>query len=419
MAAAARSKPVGLRLEPGLPLGLQRVDDPSLVGSVRITGIPNGRRLRLPGLGMYTRLTGMALNGSAFWCTLSASLALASGVSTTSPSTPAVRRPALRSVTRRTLNSVFARERSINFCNRRTLARSPAFVAVKIRCRSRRTSPSTRRQSMACQSKVASSGPFTATFAAASNLSSGSGASVIFLLTSSPDRVSALSGRTTRVRIRSVIHDDQLEAGPAPVVSRRLSATGIRFSAILFPSGSWALLTVGLPAKTAGPRRGYRVPHVRATTGVGALYTPRTAVLIPNGRTAQPAPAALPRLVLQPRSNIPPCEAPLDEASTRVQAIHPSGPSPRPRPPGWNEPPLGLSPELRTPPTRSRTTHVEEGTGHRARTWNYQLNITSGLILQSGSSLNTCDLASHVRRQQSGRCRRGCCSCACYSGVRG
>jgi hypothetical protein len=93
--------------------------------------------------------------------------------------------------------------------------------------------------------------------------------------------------------------------------------------------------------------------------------------------------------------------------------------SPRPRPPGWNEPPLELPPELRTPPTKSRTTHVEVGTGHRARTWNYQLNITSGLILQSGSSLNTCDLASHVRRQQFGRCRGGCCSCACYSGVRG
>jgi hypothetical protein len=82
---------------------------------------------------MYTRLTGKALNGSVLCCTLFTNLALASGVSTTSSSTPAVRRPALRSVTRRTLNSVFARDLSINFCNRRTLARSPAFDAVKIR----------------------------------------------------------------------------------------------------------------------------------------------------------------------------------------------------------------------------------------------------------------------------------------------
>ena len=36
-----------------------------------------------------------------------------------------------------------------------------------------------------------------------------------------------------------------------------------------------------------------------------------------------------------------------------------------------------LSPELRTPPTMSRTTHVGAGTGHRARAWNYALNITS------------------------------------------
>src|SRR6516164_4585696 len=35
---------------------------------------------------------------------------------------------------------------------------------------------------------------------------------------------------------------------------------------------------------------------------------------------------------------------------------------------------LGLFAELRTPPTRSGTTHVGEGTGHRARTWNYSLN---------------------------------------------
>ena len=88
-----------------------------------------------PSSGCTRGLTGKALNGSVsvIWCTLSASLALASGVSTTSPSTPAVRRPALRSVTRRTLISVFARDRNISFCRLRTLRRSPAFDAVKIR----------------------------------------------------------------------------------------------------------------------------------------------------------------------------------------------------------------------------------------------------------------------------------------------
>jgi hypothetical protein len=70
---------------------------------------------------MYTRLTGSALNGSRECATLSTNSALAFGVSTTSPSTPAVRRPALRSVTLRTLTNAFERDRSINACNRRTL----------------------------------------------------------------------------------------------------------------------------------------------------------------------------------------------------------------------------------------------------------------------------------------------------------
>ena len=91
--------------------------------------MPSGRRFPLlPCFGMYTRLTGRALNGSAPCWILSANCILASRVSTTSPSTPAVRRPALRSVTRRTLTSVLARDRSINFCNRRTRDRSPALL---------------------------------------------------------------------------------------------------------------------------------------------------------------------------------------------------------------------------------------------------------------------------------------------------
>ena len=72
---------------------------------------------------------------------------------------------------------------------------------------------------------------------------------------------------------------------PSVPVSCRLSATGIRFSVIRFPPGDWAPLTVGLPGHAndePGPRRGYRVPHARAVTGVGALCTPRTAVLIPD-----------------------------------------------------------------------------------------------------------------------------------------
>ena len=110
------------------------------------------------------------------------------------------------------------------------------------------------------------------------------------------------------------------------LVSRRLSATGIRFSVILFPPGSWAFLTVGLPVNETGPRRGYHVPHARAATGLGALCTPGTAVLIPTDKgSSATAPAASLRRVPAPRYRIPSRGANFDGASTRVQAIHPSG----------------------------------------------------------------------------------------------
>ena len=51
--------------------------------------------------------------------------------------------------------------------------------------------------------------------------------------------------------------------------------------------------------RTRRTRRDYRVPHARATTGLGAPYTPGTAVLLPAEGRARPAPAALRRLVLE------------------------------------------------------------------------------------------------------------------------
>jgi len=97
----------------------------------------------LPLFGMYTRLTGRACHGSVLCCNQPTSAALAADPSTTSPSMPAVLRPPLTSVTRRTLSSVLARDRSINFCKLRTHLRSPTLLAVKIRCRKRRTSSRT------------------------------------------------------------------------------------------------------------------------------------------------------------------------------------------------------------------------------------------------------------------------------------
>jgi hypothetical protein len=300
-------------------------------------GIPNGRRLvLLPLFGMYTRLTGSALNGSALCWTLSTNCILASGVSATSPSTPAVRRPALRSVTRRTLISVFARERSINFCNRRTLAGSPALLAVKIRCRNRRTSASARRQSIWRQRRASSSGPLTTPTGAvaASSLSFGSGVINHFLFTGSPDRVSTLSGSGTMSRIRPVIQGRPAGGASHHVpVSYRLSAAGIRFSVIRFP-----------PRDRLSSRSAHR-PKRPDPDGVTASRThelrPGWVPPIPRGQWCSPGRVAsptgtrrFPAAVPLPRHDIPPCEASHHEASTGVQSRSPVRSSPRPRPRG-------------------------------------------------------------------------------------
>src|SRR6266571_8416396 len=80
-------------------------------------GIPSGRSFaRFDAFGMYTRLTARGCQDVMDWCARTATSALASEVSATSPSIPAVLRPALRCVTCRTLTSVFDRLRSISFC---------------------------------------------------------------------------------------------------------------------------------------------------------------------------------------------------------------------------------------------------------------------------------------------------------------
>ena len=74
MAATTRPKPVGLGLKPRFPLRLQRIDDPGLVSPVENHGDPERSSLSAaPGFGIYTRLTGMALNGSVSCWILSAS----------------------------------------------------------------------------------------------------------------------------------------------------------------------------------------------------------------------------------------------------------------------------------------------------------------------------------------------------------
>ena len=166
MAAAARPEPVRAGFEPGLPLRLQRVTDPLLAQRSISTGMPSGLSLaRFDAFGICTRLTARGFHDVMDWCTRTAIPALATGVSATSPSIPAVLRPVLRCVTCRTLTSVLARDRSISFCRFLTRGQSCSCAAVKIRCRSRRTCPSCARQSIFSHWTGASwgwpSGPFT------------------------------------------------------------------------------------------------------------------------------------------------------------------------------------------------------------------------------------------------------------------
>ena len=235
--------------------------------------MPSGR-CRPLAFGMNTRLTGLGFHGSARRCNQSANSAFDWGSSAVLPSMPAVLRPALTSVTRRTLNSALARERSINFCKLRTLARSPACDAVKILCRRRRTSSSTCRQSIDNQSGISSSGPFAAATAgvaacAASRsslpwrptcpsvpVSSIFESSQAHLATSAPFRVRAspVSGRLSGTDGGGAAH---LCPGFLLPFGRRHWLLGHPV-----PAEGSAFLTVGPPASSAaGPRRGFHVPH--------------------------------------------------------------------------------------------------------------------------------------------------------------
>jgi hypothetical protein len=88
------------------------------------------------------------------------------------------------------------------------------------------------------------------------------------------------------------------------MVSRCLSATGVRFSVIRYPPGSWALLTVGLPADGRTP------------DGVTAFRThelrPGWAPSIPQGRrcSSRPIVAAGRRLPLHSGQSLHPAYVP-------------------------------------------------------------------------------------------------------------
>jgi len=129
------------------------------------------------------------------------------------------------------------------------------------------------------------------------------------------------------------------------MVSCCLSATGIRFSVILFPPGSWALLTVGLPS----------TPKARSDPdGVTPFRThelrPGRAPSKPRGQRCSPRPRRLPagRRPHHSSQSLHPAALPIDRGRiTRHSEGSRNSPvrsSPRLWPPGWNGPPLGFPP---------------------------------------------------------------------------
>jgi len=123
------------------------------------TGIPSGRCLP-SALGIYTRRTGRGCQVLAVRCARTAIAILAGPSRATTRSIPAVRRPALRWATCRTLTSVLLHDRSIIFCRFLTFGQSPSRTAVKILRLSRATFCSWTAQLTASHSSP-SSGPFT------------------------------------------------------------------------------------------------------------------------------------------------------------------------------------------------------------------------------------------------------------------
>jgi len=135
---------------------------------------------------------------------------------------PAVLRPALCCVARRTLCSVFDRLRSISFCRLRTRLRSPSCDALKIRRRSRRTSSSTGRTQIASHSSLSSCGPFTTSV---SNLSTSAGVVIV------ASRKAHLAHVSSPFRARA-------ERGIRPVPpTRRLEESGTTGYGVLLPFG--------------------------------------------------------------------------------------------------------------------------------------------------------------------------------------
>ena len=290
-------------------------------------------------------------------CTCTATSARACDDRATSPSTPAVRRPALRWVTWRTLSSVFDQDPNIIFCKDRTVAQSCSRVALKILRRSLTTFSSWVRQSTASQSST-SSGPFTSSV---SNLSLGSQGSrprrsKAHLPTSAPFRARPLDRHPAGSPPPAAWSSGIVSRGP--VAFRR---TGIRFLGILSRRGIAPLLRSAYRTGF-GPRRGFHVPRIRDATGVGAPSTPRPAVFPrPADRLRSPLAASPSGQALSPGSSSRLPRLAMTRHHQGFTHVRPSGLPLARLLPRTERGPLGFFPELRTPAGRTCRRTSERG----------------------------------------------------------
>jgi hypothetical protein len=120
-------------------------------------------------------------------------------------------------------------------------------------------------------------------------------------------------------------------------------------------------------------RSAYRTQRIRTLTGLPrsarTSYGRGGCLLYPEDGDAHPVDSSSPAGACRFPAASPytPLQHPIsgasdNEASTKVQAIHPSG-LPLACGSRMERAPLGFSPELRTPPTQEPTTHVRVGTG--------------------------------------------------------
>ena len=170
---------------------------------------------------------------------------------------------------------------------------------MKIRCRKRRTSPSTRRQSTASQPRASSLGPFAPATAGTSNLPLGSRVVVTALSTGSPD---------PRGRPFGPGHQAPYPASAPAATARRsgrdacwvLSPFGVPAFAwwvFLRPLGLCAFLAVGLPSQARTPSGLPRCPRVRSDRDGCPLYSggavptqPTQALRLPLAASQRPTP---------------------------------------------------------------------------------------------------------------------------------